>query len=75
MNDNNETAKERAASPTPTALPKIIEDMLHYRITQKKKEIHKTTQSIADTEKLWTQIETLRWVLSQSLSIRRQLGH
>jgi hypothetical protein len=80
MNGDNESAnkKERAASSSSSpAAPslKIIEDMLHSKILHKKQEIHKTTQSIADTERLWTQIETLQWVLSQSLSIRRQLGH
>jgi hypothetical protein len=85
-NNNNESAKEkvRASSPsraTTTSAPplpsllEILEDMLRNRISQKKKEIHKTQRSsIADTEKLWTQIETLRWVLSQSLNIRRRFG-
>jgi hypothetical protein len=52
-------------------LLKTLEDMLHNRITEKKKQIHKT-QSIEDTERLWTEIDTLRWVLSQSLSVRRR---
>jgi hypothetical protein len=38
-----------------------------------KEEIHKT-QNIAETEKIWTEIETLQWVLLESGSIRRQLG-
>jgi hypothetical protein len=46
--------------------------MLRNRITQKKKEIHKT-QSIADTERLWTEIDAdIAMVPSQSLSIRRR---
>jgi hypothetical protein len=75
MNSNNESSnkKERASSSPTDPLLKIIEDMLHNKILQKKREIHKTTQSIADTERLWTQIETLQWILSQSLSIRRLL--
>jgi hypothetical protein len=48
--------------------------MLHNRIKTKKKEIHKTTQSIADADRIWTEIETLRWVISQSFSVRKQLG-
>ena len=60
MNGNNESSKAKedktpAASPLqPSPLLKILEDMLHNRITQKKKEIYKTTQRISDTEKLWT---------------------
>ena len=52
----------------------MLEEMLYNRMTQKKKEIQ-ITQSITDTERLWTQIETLQWVLAQSLIIRRQLEH
>jgi hypothetical protein len=80
MNDNNNepSAAEQNKTPTESPLPsplKILEDMLHNRIIQKKEEIHKTTQNIADTDRLWTEIETLRWVLSQSLSISRRLRH
>ena len=71
----NESAneKERLASLTTPPL-ETLEDILHNRILQKKQKIQKT-QSIADTDRIWTEIETLRWVLSESLSIRRQLGH
>jgi hypothetical protein len=80
MNDNNNepSAAEQDKTPTESPLPsplKILEDMLHIRIIQKKEEIHKTTQNIADTDRLWTEIETLRWVLSQSHSISRRLRH
>ena len=72
MNGNESSnEKERSASPTADPPLKILEDMLYNRVTQKKEEIHKT-QDRADTERLWTEIQTLRWVLSQSLSIRRQ---
>jgi hypothetical protein len=78
MNDNNNepSAAEEDKTPTESPLPpllKILEDMLHNRIIQKKEEIHKTTQNIADTDRIWTEIEALRWVLSQSLSISRRL--
>jgi hypothetical protein len=45
--NGNESAneKERAAFPLPPPLLKILEDMLHNRILQKKEEIH-ITQSI-----------------------------
>ena len=66
-----EKEKEAAA----VLLLKTLEDMLHNnRITEKKKEIYKN-QSIADTETLWTQIGTLQWILSESLSIRTRLRH
>ena len=77
MNDNNnDPSAAEDKKPTESPLPpplKILEDMLHNRIIQKKEEIHKTTQNIADTDRIWTEIETLRWVLSQSLSISRRL--
>ena len=69
MNDNNESTKE--AVPTPTPLLKIIEDMLHDRIAKKKVDTRKRHE-IAATEKIWTEIETLQWVLLESLSIRRR---
>ena len=52
---------------------KTLEDMLHNRIAKKKVETHKYHE-IAETEKIWTEIETLQWVLLESGSIRRQLG-
>ena len=65
MNANKSAnEKERLASLTTPPL-ETLEDMLHNRILQKKQEIHKT-QSMVDTERLWTEIETLRWVLAES---------
>jgi hypothetical protein len=55
MNNESANEKEKAASARPPLL-KILEDMLHNRITQKKKQIHKT-QNIADTDRLWTEID------------------
>ena len=48
--------------------------MLHNRIAKKKIETRKHNNEIAETEKIWTEIETLQWVLLESRSIRRQLG-
>jgi hypothetical protein len=46
--------------------------MLYNRIAKKKVEMHKAiTRPL--TDKLWTEIETLQLVLSESLSIRRLL--
>ena len=73
--NNNDPSAAEDKTPTESPLPpplKILEDMLHNRIIQKKEEIHKTTQNISDTDRIWTEIQTLRWVLSQSLSISRR---
>ena len=48
--------------------------MLHDRIAKRKIETRKHNNEIAETEKIWTEIETLQWVLLESGSIRRQLG-
>jgi hypothetical protein len=58
INDESANGKERVASLTAPPL-KTLEDILHNRIIQKKQKIHKT-QSIADTERLWTQIDRYR---------------
>jgi len=53
-------------------LLKALEDMLHNKIKQKKEEVHKT-KNIAENDRLSIEIDTLHWVLSQCLSIRRLL--
>ena len=74
---NNESApeeeKEAIGRQSPPLL-KTLEDILHNRIIQKKEEMHKA-QNRSVTDRLWTEIETLQWVLSQSLSVRRRLGN
>ena len=56
----------------PTPLLRLLEDILYNRIKQKKREMHKATER-AVTDKLWTEIETLQWVLGQSLNVRIQM--
>jgi hypothetical protein len=75
MNNNNKLTadedkekKEELIPPPP--LLKTLEDMLYNRIMQKKREMHKATER-GVTDKLWTEIEILHWVLSQSINIRR----
>ena len=47
--------------------------MQNTRIIQKKQDIHKT-QNIADTDKIWTEVQqTLQWVLSQILNFRGRI--
>jgi hypothetical protein len=70
MNDELSNKKEKAASPLPPPLLKALEDMLHNKIKQKKEEVTKT-KNIAENDKLSIEIDTLHWVLSQCLSIRR----
>src|SRR5919107_702207 len=79
MEDNNKSASTpRAArevekqAATATSLLKIIEDMLHNKIKHKKEQVHKT-KNIAENDKLSIEMDTLHWVLSQCLSIRRLL--
>jgi hypothetical protein len=46
--------------------------MMHNRIKQKQEEMYKT-QNIAENDKLSIEIDTLHWVIAQSLSVRRLL--
>src|SRR5919112_3340010 len=82
MNDSKERGKGKevedktptgaAAYSLQTPLLKTLEDMLHNKIKQKKEQVHKT-KNIAENDKLSIEIDTLHWVLSQCLSIRRLL--
>jgi hypothetical protein len=77
-NNNNKSAspiaarKEEKQAATAISLLKALEDMLHNKIKQKKEQVHKT-KNIAENDKLSIEIDTLHWVLSQCLSIRRLL--
>ena len=75
MNDSKEEGEYKipAAAPSPqTPILTMVENMLHNIINQKKEEMHKT-QDIADTNTIWTGIQTLRWVLAQILTLLRQI--
>ena len=50
---------------------RLLKDILYNRIKQKKQEMHRT-HNRADTDSLWTDIETLQWVLAQILTLLRQ---
>jgi hypothetical protein len=54
--------KEEEAIPPPPLL-KTLEDMLYNKITQKKREMHKTQnrEDTTDTEHGHREIETLQW--------------
>jgi hypothetical protein len=54
-------------------LPLIsLQEILRNRISQKKGEINQS-HNIAYTNILWTEIETLHWVLAQILTLRRRM--
>ena len=77
-NNNNKSAspiaarKEEKQAATAISLLKALEDMLHNKIKQKKEQVHKT-KNIAENDKLSIEVDTLHWVLSQSISIRKLL--
>ena len=55
-------------SPAQSTLPlKTPEEILQNRIIQKKREMH-PSHSKAYNDSLWTEIETLQWVLDQILT-------
>ena len=66
------TREEEKQAATAISLLKALEDMVHNKIKQKKEQVHKT-KNIAENDKLSIEVDTLHWVLSQSISIRRLL--
>jgi hypothetical protein len=70
IKEEGEGKTPAAASSPQTPYLRTLEDTLHNRISKKKVETQKYHE-IAETEKIWTEIETLQWVLSVSGSIRR----
>jgi hypothetical protein len=63
-------AKREEKQAAAISLLKTLEDMLHNKIEQKKEQVHKT-KNIAENDKLSIEIDTLHWVLAQSISIKR----
>jgi hypothetical protein len=58
-------------SPAQSTLPlRSLQEILHNRIIQKKGEIHESHNRVYN-ERIWTEIETLQWVLAQILTLRR----
>jgi hypothetical protein len=59
-------------SPTQSTTPlRSLQEILHNRIIQKKGEIHKS-HNRAYNDNLWTEIETLQWILDQILMLLRR---
>jgi hypothetical protein len=58
-----------SSSPAQSQSPLTsLQEILHNRITQKKGEIHKSHNRVYN-DNLWTEIETLQWVLAQILTL------
>ncbi len=70
MNEPSSSTSPSAQSMT-LALTSL-QEILHNRIIQKKGEIHES-HNRAYNERIWTEIETLQWVLAQILSLRRRI--
>ncbi len=65
----NEPSSPSAQS---TTLPLTsLQEILHNRIIHKKGQIHESHNRTYN-ERIWTEIETLQWVLSQILTLLRQ---
>ena len=61
-----------SSAQSPSTLPlRSLQEILQNRIIQKKREMHKS-HNIAYNDSLWTEIETLHWVLAQILMLLRQ---
>ncbi len=68
----NEPSSPSPSAQSPSTLPLIsLQEILHNRIIQKKGEIHES-HNRAYNERIWTEIETLQWVLAQILSLVRR---
>ena len=69
MNESSSLPSPSAQSPT---LPlRSLQEIIHNRIIQKKMEMH-PSHNKAYLESLWTEIETLQWVLAEILTLLRQ---
>jgi hypothetical protein len=63
---------ESSSSPAQsTTRLRSLQEILHNRIIQKKGEIHES-HNRAYNDNLWTEIETLQWVLAQILMLLRR---
>ena len=72
LNSNEAAPSTPSAQPTPTLPLRSLQEILHNRIIQKKGEIHESHNRTYN-ERIWTEIETLQWVLAQILTLRRRI--
>jgi hypothetical protein len=66
MNEPSSTSAQSTTLPL-----KSLQEILHNRIVQKKGEIHESHNRVYN-ERIWTEIETLQWVLAQILTLLRR---
>jgi hypothetical protein len=63
---------EPSSSPAQSQSPlRSLQEIIHNRIVQKKGEIHESHNRVYN-DNLWTEIETLQWVLAQILTLLRR---
>jgi hypothetical protein len=70
--NSNEPAPSTPSAQTTTLPLRSLQEILHNRIIQKKGEIHESHNRTYN-ERIWTEIETLQWVLAQILTLRRRI--
>jgi hypothetical protein len=66
MNESTSSPAQSTTSPL-----RSLQEILHNRIIQKKGEIHESHNRVYN-DNLWTEIETLQWVLAQILMLLRR---
>jgi hypothetical protein len=73
MTVHSELCMNEPSSPSAqTKLPlRYLQEIIHNRIIQKKREMY-PSHNKAYLESLWTEIETLQWVLTQIATLLRQ---
>ena len=65
----NEPSTSSSSPAQSTTLPfRSLQEILHNRIIQKKAEMHESHNRVYN-DRLWTEIETLEWVLAQILTL------
>jgi hypothetical protein len=67
----NEPSSSQSPTQSTTLLLRSLQEILQNRIIQKKGEIHKSHNRVYN-DNLWTEIETLQWVLAQILTLLRR---
>ena len=66
----NEPSSPQSPTQSTTSL-RLLQEILHNRIIQKKGEIHESHNRVYN-DNLWREIETLQWVLAQILTLLRR---
>ena len=66
MNEPSSPSEQSTTFPL-----RSLQEILHNRIIQKKGEIHESHNRVYN-DNLWTEIETLQWVLAQILMLRQR---